>query len=333
MKWVHDATESKLIWPHKFLENTLRLKVGLYFDGETLPWRNQNNWVPGARGDDDAHTTFCLYDESREWDKLKVTCALSVTDAEGFRASILPSDEGGNIGFAIQALCKTTRWQEIKVCSADSSTVEIEIPKDKVFGEVKILPWAYRLNDSKVGSDGFAKKRGAILADGYSTSIYVDEVPGVPGRGVDIQWQDFPESEDALYYLEIDDDIPHIIFNSRSGQLKDIIDNQDKRTSTARTRDALFSIIAGDLWLQMAQTAAQVRADGDGDSEYPQMKFAEGVFNTLRKRASIGEDELAAVGVDTNSRGAVAKKIQHWLKTIPNQQRFIEKVLDSGGAQ
>jgi hypothetical protein len=159
-----------------------------------------------------------------------------------------------------------------------------------------------------------------------------------PGGGVDIKWEEFVGNYTEALYRVVSDDgsSPKIYINNKYGVLKPIVDNAD-RGRTARTvlRDAIFGLMAPDIWMQLVEFALQsATADEDQVETNGEKPMWNRVFESVGKQSGLGTAEqirqmLLEDGGESDSRPRMRAALQHSIALARRQANLVEAIGES----
>ena len=127
-----------------------------------------------------------------------------------------------------------------------------------------------------------------------------------------------------MYQLIIEPPHPILRLNNRHPSLKLIFESRTKIGSAARIRNALFSMIASDVWLQLAEYASSMEKMDLDDPDDPAVVLSRKIVRTLSRMIKRPADEIIAAFDDHNSRSLLTLRIQHHLKTLSHQNALLQ---------
>jgi hypothetical protein len=330
MSWQRDASEVRYVWPHRVAENRIRMTVSAksVHQGDVVAEWQSNNWQSGTTGIVDANARWDLYAVANPWSQLEIDLALSVDDVPALRNHVLPPGENHPVSFAVAIRCARTRWRQFAAhpFHEGSASLKLTLPADQLFGEVELIPWIV-LDRNVRPQDPFAATRLAVIATGFPASIWADEPQDRPGRGLPRTWIPFgAESKDALYKLAFESDIgaltPTLYINSNHPTLKAIIDYRGKKQPTAAARDAIFTLMASEIWMELAAFAGDVMEQGL-EPDNPKSKVAERIIKTLKKKVKRNKSDIVDAFGDEDRRSDLNVRIQNWLKAAVRQTELV----------
>lgn len=330
MKWKKDSTEHRTIWPYPVAENVVKLEVNaqLKDNGTALEDFVEKNWLPGAAGSSiDRKATWDIFGLGASWNDVAVECAISVDDPDALKKYIFPPGKDVPLSFALLLRCNDTRWRKAVTCAFDGGkgNVKFSLSRPEIAGVVEIYPLVLLAAATGFPTAGWARRKVAKVATGFPVYFRADEPLDRPGGGIDVKWEEFPnELAAALYRLDIADDKKVCIYlNSRYPTLQPIMDNKSKvKTQKTLLRDALFALIAGNVWLLLADAAAHSTPE-EGD-ELPELY--DSILKVLSRRLKIDrEDILSAFNTDSDAlqRAKLHASIQDFLAVAEKSESLI----------
>ena len=155
--------------------------------------------------------------------------------------------------------------------------------------------------------------------------IQIDTPLESPGAGIEILWHRFQDDiRDSMYQLIIEPPHPILRLNNRHPSLKLIFECRTKIGSAARIRNALFSMIASDVWIQLAEYASTIEKLDLDDPDDPSVVFSRKIIRTLSRMIKRPADEIVAAFDDHTSRSMLTLRIQHHLKTLSHHNALMQ---------
>ncbi|MCI0413018.1 hypothetical protein L0222_09485 [bacterium] len=326
MSWLKDALERRTVWPYQLAAEPVKLEIAataLTGKTEVAAWK-ASNWR-GRRGKAgppepskvvDASARWDLFTENIVWDRLQLRCTASIDGAERFPASA--------VSFGLVALCKNTRYRSAARGSFNTGAAEmvLTIQRNDVSGQILLLPVLVLINPRRAPA-GFPDVAGARLATGFPVTIFTDAPAERPGGGIEIQWRNFgPQFRDSLFELAIAPPEILLRLNNEHSALKAIVEDLSKTGNRARIRNAIFALIACDVWFQLAEFAAHemisIEEPEDATSE-----LAVKILKSLSKMIRIPHQEIVQSYDDPAGRAMLSVRIQHALKSGTYQNALI----------
>lgn len=202
--------------------------------------------------------------DQSEWTQVELHCSVTEPPVEVF-----PDDERENP--PAQALvvirCEATRSRFSVRCDAQGKA-QVSLQRANVWGTVELRPVWVRTR-ARPPATGFAHELGARVAEGRAWSVRVDRQRDAAGRFLDTRWQKFSDDaelvrhRDTLFRLQIGDQ-PVLWINADHEDVRRVLDDRGTRGPRARTRDAVFDLVAQSVWTQLFVQAASDLALGDG---------------------------------------------------------------------
>lgn len=336
MTWLKDALERRTLWPYRIYENQVRahFKGQLLRDGECIgkPFSGQNYKLSRKRVVD-AGIRWELFSEAEEWNEILLELTLSVEDPEQFRNQVFSSRRSVYCFFAVDAVCKNTRWRLAKTAplGVDKGVIRFELVREHLSGDVILTPLVILGEDLQDAKPKFARLKGSRLATGFPVHILVDPPQPKPGGGIEIVWTKFPqEVSDSLVELTIDSPHPVLKVNNQHPSLKVIFEDQSKTGNRAKIRNALFSLIATDVWMQLAEFAASTERLGLDDEDDPSVVLSRKILKALTRMLKCHAADVMGAFDDPSSRTELNLRLQHALKTLTHQNALITGLVSDG---
>jgi hypothetical protein len=274
------------------------------------------------------------------WDTIVVRWRVSVEGMEEVLKRCVPRGSAADVMAVILCLCEPTRWRSASGIAWASDAVEskVEIERTNVHGEVELAPAIALKQRRSSPQSGYAYSAGAVVATGSPLLLRLDAADVGPGGGVDIKWEEFVGNYTEALYRVVSDDgsSPKIYINNKYGVLKPIVDNAD-RGRTARTvlRDAIFGLMAPDIWMQLVEFALQsATADEDQVETNGEKPMWNRVFESVGKQSGLGTAEqirqmLLEDGGESDSRPRMRAALQHSIALARRQANLVEAIGES----
>ena len=320
MKWKRDSSELRAVWPYPVKENVVKLDVAGHLDGVTTSSAafEKANWLPGA--DDglvDAKAVWDIYLLDVSWTEATIHCSFEIMDPTALKNDVLPPDQDTPLLFALLLRCDNTRWRKAVTCAIvdGSGSVHFSVSRDDIAGDLELQPLVVLGTHSVTATAGWATRKFAKVATGFPVYLRTDEPPEGPGRGIEVKWQRFDESiANALYNLQImDEEKPQLLLNNRYPGLQTVLDSISKiKNEKTLLRDSLFSYIAADVWLHLADAASNC-APEEGE-ELP--RLYDQILRTLSHRLGIDREDVRSLfekDTEALQRAKLHTRLQHYL--------------------
>lgn len=312
MTWFKEAVERRTVNPFKITEAPVQAGVRgvLYLRGEAVGAEKKlENWKTHNKRVTDADATWEIFQEQAEWDEIRLEINLWFSDTRPFLT--IPSL------FGVDAVCKSTRWRSACVAPfhQDGAQVSLSIPREDVSGPVVVSPFVMH-----AGAEG----RGKRLASGFAITLLADPPGDKFGTGLEIQWHSFPpEVRDSLYFLNLDSESPMLYINKSHADLKTIFEDRSKIGNKAKLRNSLFSFIAVDGWLQLAQYAGEIQREDLEDDSHPKVLLSQRIIRSLCRMLRMREEEIVEVSRDAAARAELGRRLQHYFKVALHQDAIV----------
>lgn len=320
MSWLKDAVERRAVWPYELSSDVVKAQFSGFLlrkgkrIGETF---QDQNWKLSKKKVTDAQSRWDLTLSGPEWDQLELQLGLSIENPAQFFS--IPSI------FAAEVLCKGTRWRTAvsKLFSTGTVFLSLKILRKDVVGYAIVSPTVLLSENTRPGKGPSMK--GSRLAVGFPLHIQIDTPQESPGAGIEILWHRFQdEIGDSMYQLIIEPPHPILRLNNRHPSLKLIFESRTKIGSAARIRNALFAMIASDVWLQLAEYASEVEKMDLDDPDDQTVVLSRKIIRTLSRMIKRPADEVVTAFDDHASRSLLTLRIQHHLKTLSHQNALLQ---------
>lgn len=325
MEWRRDASEIRTIWPYCVKDNIIKLQAdarlmnGGVPSGELL---QDSNWLPGQADKlVNKRSVLDIYSSGEPWTEVAVQCELSVDDPGSLKSEVLPPGEDVPLTFALLVRCDKTRWRASVTSpfGEGKASLSFTLTRSEVAGEVEIQPLVILASPTTSVISTLAHRKAARVATGFPLYVHADESLEGPGRGIEVQWAEFGDPiESALYRLEIvEDKKVRLYLNARYPALDPIFKSRSRvRNEKTILRDALFSFIATDVWLQLGDIAAY-EASQTGQEEGEQLPpLYDNVLKFLSRKLGLDRELITsyfAVESDGLKRAEFQQRLQDYL--------------------
>ncbi len=320
MSWLKDAVERRAVWPYELSSDAVKAQFSgfLLRKGKRIgePFQYQN-WKLSKKKITDAQPRWDLTLSGPDWDQIELQLGLSIENPQQFFSA--PSI------YAAEILCKGTRWRSAvsKLYSTGTVFLSMKILRKDVVGYAIVTPTVLLSENTRAGKGPLMK--GSRLAVGFPLHIQIDAPQESPGAGIEILWHRFQdEIADSMYQLIIEPPHPILRLNNRHPSLKLIFESRTKIGSAARIRNALFAMIASDVWLQLAEYASAIEKMDLDDPDDPTVVLSRKIIRTLSRMIKRPADEIVAAFDDHASRSLLTLRIQHHLKTLSHQNALLQ---------
>lgn len=315
MTWLKEALERRTVSPFQLTSAPILGRVsGSLLSGSTTVVQQKFDTFKVHRGKVlDAGARWTVFQEERDWDEASLDFTLSITDASVF--------SGVPCLYGLHALCKKTRWRkaEIGEFNSDSGLLSIRIPRSEVAGEVIVAPFI--LHAGGAPEDLLKGKR---LAGGFTASLLIDPPADRFGSGLELRWYAFPEDlQNSLFYLDLDSDSPMLLINKKHPALRTIFEDRSKTGARSQIRNSLFSFIAVDVWMQLAQFAGEIARLQLEDEQDPKVMLSRKIIRSLWKMLHLREDEIMHCAGDAAERSRLHRLLQHHFRLAVHQDSLL----------
>ena len=336
MRWNKTATERRPVWPYIIEVDSIKAEIRgkIIKNDDTKGTWQAHNWSPGHEKIINSNARWNIFDQEAEWDRLSIELSASIDDFDSKLEKIIPDSSSQR--FSLTVLCPKTRYRlaENSEMSEGKAHITINIHRKDVAGEIILSPSVILSDD--VSEPAFAKARfkGARVVTGFPVYIFADEPEDRPGGGIEIRWAPFPTSKDALYRLHFDNNEgckPILYFNDGYPEIKTILDSKSRRGTKRDIREALFSHIALDVWMQLAEFAAKNYGGESGEME-PHEILSGKILKTLSKKINYSINGIKDDIEDVQGKRNLNSKIQHMLK-ISIRERDLAKGVNVEGTE
>jgi len=330
MNWKRDSSELRAIWPYPVRENVVKLHVEAHLDGGTTSPEDfqKTNWAPGTdAGLVDAKAVWDIYLLDISWAELMVRCSFVVDDPAGLKNSVLPPGQDIPLLFLLLLRCDSTRWRRAVTCpfGSGSGSVDFSLSRADIAGDLELQPLVVLAAAPTAAAAGWANRKVAKVATGFPVYLRLDEPPEGPGRGIEVKWQRFDDSmANALYSLQIiDDQKVRLLLNNRHSALQPVMDSRSKvRNERTLLRDSLFSFIAVDVWLQLADAASN--SEPEEGEELPELY--DRIMRTLSRRLEMDREDIKSLfcsDSDTLQRVKLHTQLQNYLSVAEKAEDVV----------
>ncbi|MCI0615466.1 hypothetical protein L0244_20950 [bacterium] len=322
ISWLKDAVERRAVWPYELSPDVVKAQFSgfLLRKGKRIgePFQDQN-WKLSKKKITDAQLRWDLTLSGPEWDQIELQLGLSIENPSQFFS--VPCI------YAAEVLCKGTRWRSAvsKLFSTGTVFLSMKILRKDIVGYAIVTPSVLLSENVTHSSDPKPSMKGSRLAVGFPLHIQIDTPQESPGAGIEILWHRFQdEIGDSMYQLIIEPPHPILRLNNRHPSLKLIFESRTKIGFAARIRNALFSMIASDVWLQLAEYASSIEKMDLDDPDDPTVVLSRKIIRTLSRMIKRPADEIIASFDDHTLRSLLTLRIQHHLKTLSHQNALLQ---------
>lgn len=330
MNWKRDSSELRAIWPYPISENAVKLNVEAHLDGGTTSPEgfHRTNWLPGADASlVDAKAVWDIYILDVSWTEVIVRCSFVVDDPTALKNCVLPPGQDIPLLFSLLLRCYSTRWRKAVTCpfGSGSGMVDFSLSRTDIAGDLELQPLVVLAASRTTATAGWASQKVAKVATGFPVYLRLDEPPEGPGRGIEVKWQRFDDSiAKALYSLQIiDEQKVRLLLNNRHPALQAVMDSRSKaRNEKTLLRDALFSFIAGDVWLHLADVASNSALEA-GD-ELPELY--DRILRTLSRRLEMDREDIESLfgsDSDIHGRAKLHTQLQNYLSVAEKAEDVV----------
>lgn len=322
MTWFKEAVERRTVSPFMITASPVQAGIrGALFLGDSTVGQERKfeNWKTHKKRVTDAGAKWDLFEEQGEWDRVLLEIDLWIADTNPFLSVTAL--------FGIDAICKSTRWRTAITApfQPDGAHLSLNIPRDSVAGPIVLTPFLMHAGN---GADDVKGKR---LASGFAVTLLADPSGDSFGSGIEIQWHNFPEeANDSLYFLNLDSESPLLYINKSHPDLKTIIEDRSKSGDRSKLRNSLFSFIAVDGWLQLAQYAGEIEREQLDDDTHPKVILSRKIIRSLCRMLTMREEEIIEVSRDAGARAELDRRLQHHFKLALHQDALVSGFADEG---
>lgn len=322
MTWFKEALERRTVSPYQLTKAPVlaKLEGALLSGGVRVSERTIENFKLHRKKVVDAGARWDVYQEEKEWDQILLNFHLTISEPDIFRD--VPCL------FGIHALCKKTRWRKAEVFdyNPEGALVKLVVPRNDVAGEVVVSPFVLHSGSSENGSGPLKGKR---LAGGFPVSLLIDPPGERFGTGLELRWYPFPEDQrDSLFYLDLDSETPLLLINKSHSALKHVFEDRSKSGARFKLRNSLFSFIAVDVWMQLAQFAGEITRLHLDDDQDAKVLLSRRVVGSLTRMLKMREDEILQAALDPAERARLHRLLQHHFKLAGHQDALVSTFLE-----
>lgn len=329
MAWRKDAAERRSIWPYRVFQNHVKMEVtGILFKNRkaiATPFQGKN-WRYEKRSLNSGFLRWPVFQENEVWDEIRFEFSLSLHKPELFSQEVFSSDAAPPCVFAIDAMCRSTRWRNAITVpyTLEKSRAALSVNRKMIAGTILFSPMILLWEERKGASAGQAMAKGARVATGFPFQVQIDPPLQKPGRGIEILWTPFPpEVSESLYELIIEPPKPILRINNQHPSLKVIFEDLSKIGNRARIRNALFSLIATDVWMQLSEYAVSVEELKIEDEEDASAILSTKILKTAMKMLKCSPEQILSAFEDPQARSALRLRFQHYFKALKRQDELI----------
>lgn len=316
MSWLKDAVERRQVNHFPKSHEPVKLAVcGRLFFGKSQVGSkfNAQNFVVRKKVAD-AGARWDIHNEPVEWERIQLEF--------DFSANVLsPKLDALPVLYSVEILCKTTRFREaVSISPGQGGTVFLD--RTQLRGDVVLTPFIV----TAAGFSGaeWQSMKAARLAEGFPVHIRIDPAIDRPGAGIDVHWYDFEDAvQYSLYQLSIEPPEVLLRINSRHPALKAVFQDQSKTGNRAKLRNALFSLIASDVWYQLAEYACSVEKMEIDDPHDPAVQLSKQLLKTVSRMLKSRTEQILEAFEEHAGRAAIHTRLQHHMKTAVHQDALI----------
>jgi hypothetical protein len=207
--------------------------------------------------------------------ELRIAATVRVT--AGTFERVLPEDERRafplQVAVVVRSPTSRVRTAFPLADVGDSFAGVITIPAVDLFYRVSLMPVLVR-SVAASGRDGFGTHRGAILANGQSVDVLLDEPIAPPGGYLEIEFEDFSRSPNALrqrnadrmFAIDTEGPYPKLWLNQAINNLEAVMRSRARRGVPRRIRDATYDTICCQVWTALISASlTEIAASADDD--------------------------------------------------------------------
>jgi hypothetical protein len=335
MEWRRDASELRTIWPYPVKENVIKLQINARLMNGIIPSSElpqESNWLPGQGTKlADKRTALEAYSLGESWTEVALECSVSVDDPKSMKEEVLPPGYDAPLSFALLLKCDSTRWRKAVTSPFDSGTANLafSIARSDVAGDVEIEPFVILTTSTTSTTGIWAHRKAARVATGFPMYFRADEPPQGLGRGIEVKWAKFEDPiAAALYRLEIiNDSKVRLYLNDGYPALEPIFNNRSRvRNEKTRVRDALFSLIATDVWFQLGDIAAHSVPQGETEEDEELPLLYDTVLKYLERRLGVDREVITSHftnGTEGLKRAELQEQLQDYLAVAEKAESMV----------
>ncbi len=323
--WLKDAVERRTVWPYELSPDAVKADFTAHFlrkgkrVGEPI---HEPNWKMSKKRITDAQARWDLTVVGHEWDQIELQVGLTVENPSQFFSPPCM--------YAVDILCKATRWRTASSRSFSTGVVflPLKILRKDIAGYAIVTPMIL-LSEDQVKPDVLKPSlKGSRQALGFPLHIQVDPPQESPGAGIEILWHRFQDDiQDSMYHLIIEPPHPILRLNNRHPSLKVIFESRTKTGTAARIRNALFAMIATDVWIQLAEYASHIEKLDIDDPEDPSVVLSRKIIRTLARMIKRPQDEIVSAFEDRSSQTLLTLRVQHHLRTLSHHNALMQTLV------
>jgi hypothetical protein len=318
VSWLKDAVERRLVNLIPKSPEPVKLAVGgrLFFGKSQFGNKFEAQNFAIRKKIVDSGARWDVHSELVEWERIHLDLDFSANDlSTGF--------DDLAVVFSAEILCKSTRFRQAITIPREQMSASIVLERSKLRGDVIVTPFIVNAGGSGSMHD-WRSMKAARIASGFPIHIRIDAAIKRPGAGIDVHWYDFEDAvRDSLYQLTIEPPDVLLRINSRHPALKGVFQDQSKTGNRAKIRNALFSLIASDVWYQLAEYACSVERQDLDDLEDPSVQLSKQLLKTISRMLKLRAEQIMDSFADMEGRSAIHVRLQHHLKAAVHQNTLI----------
>ncbi len=203
--------------------------------------------------------------------------AATVRVSAGTFERVLPEDERSpspvQVAVVVRSPSSRIRAAFPLADAGDSYAGTISIQTDELYSRISLTPVLVRSTSASV-RDGFATHLGAILANGRSVDVLLDEPIAPPGGYLEIEFEDFRRSPnslrqrnaDRMFAIDTEGAFPKLWLNQSIDNLEDVMRSRARRGVPRRIRDATYDTVCCQVWTALISASlTELAASADDD--------------------------------------------------------------------
>lgn len=321
-----DKRGSKKIWPHDVIENEINLECDLVLRRNNGPIGQSRLIIndPGTNIED-------ISDLSTEWDEISISVKANLdTDNYSIGEVVKSNKESDALSFC-SFTCKNSKFYKYlsQPFNDYGNNFEIKIPRDELWGTLKIEFYVLLKTDLSQDSSSEAYHKGSIVATARALETVLDSPKKIFGGGIKEFWgEDFSTSiSNALFQLRWEEGEPCIYWNAKNNnQIKALLTDPSQEVSPRTLfRDLILHQVGVLVFIELLVAAEKDparRIENDIDSKILESIRKVTKFNSIEK--VIDEYEQ----IEQSNTSNLITRMQHNLNLSGLIKGFLNSVIE-----
>jgi hypothetical protein len=262
-------------FPPFVISDDLELHVSRFKDGDT---GELVDFPISTLGDDGLELVYDLSGSTWKSVVLDLQATLPIPALQ----DVLPAttDVKRDTVLTVSVICPATKVRKVVELESGKARGQwsgrLELRREWVRNVVTLVPRLVRRADvpQQVQTDGLARRRHAIVAEGRGVKLRVDTTDSPFRGGLDVRWEDFRSSDDIwrrdhsneIFSLSLDTSTgePILWLNARYTKLRAALHSKAEGGADAMLKKMAIALIGQATWYQFFLAAAsEVRIDAE----------------------------------------------------------------------